>query len=132
MVEAIASALERFGLHPIHLVAVLIGLLISWGLTQALKRWLGIHGGRARLLAFLIALLATYTCARTTPWALEGYAVLDFWLAAVTGLLAPTIYKLVIELARWKLPQLADALSGDSGNDPPNDPPNDLPRDPPP
>lgn len=117
--EAFATVLERFGLHPIHAVAVLLGLLASWGLTQAFKRPPVWGRWRIRLLAFLIALLVTYTVARTTPWALEGYAVLDFWLAAVTGLMAPILYDLLVELVRWKFPQLARALSGpDKGGKP--------------
>lgn len=113
VIELIASGLERFGLHPIHAVAVALGLLVSWGLTQTLKRHWGLSGRPAARLAFMIGVLATYLVARTTPWAMEGYAWLDFWLAVVVGLTAPTFYKLVVIVARHRWPALAEALSGD-------------------
>jgi len=106
VIEWIASATERLGLTPMHVVAAALGLVISWGATQACKVGFGLAGRTARVLAFALGFAATYTTAPGWGWA-------ELWLAVAVGLTAPTAYKALITIARSRGWAWASVLSGD-------------------
>ncbi len=106
MIDAIVTAVERLGLTPLHLIASGLGLLVSWGVTQACKAMFKLHGPWAALIAFLLGFAATYT---TAP----GWGYLPFWLAIAVGLSAPGAYKALIAIGRARGWAWTAALSGD-------------------
>jgi len=106
VIEIIANAAERLGLTPMHVVAAVLGLAVSWGMTQACKVFFRVSGRAAQLTAFALGFAATYTTAPGWGWA-------EFWLAVAVGLTAPTAYKAMIMIARSRGWAWADALSGD-------------------
>jgi len=106
VIDLIASATERLGLTPMHVVAAALGLIISWGATQACKVGFHLAGRAARILAFMLGFAATYTTAPGWGWP-------EFWIAIAVGLTAPTAYKAMIMIARSRGWAWADALSGD-------------------
>lgn len=111
----IRDLLDAIGLLPVHALAVLLGLLVTWGVTQAAKVWLGWHGKRAVALAFVVGTVATFLVADSTPLVPAGYFWPHVMLAVVVGLLAPTIYKVAMVIIRKRWPDVAAALSGDAG-----------------
>jgi len=103
--------IDVIGLDQAHVLALLLGLSISWALTQVLKTNLPkLHGGRATLFAAVAAFLPTYTLAPPPGFAWDWGA---FWLACFAALISPVTYKLVIALAKRFFPEFAKTLSGD-------------------
>jgi len=86
--------------------AVLIGIIVSVGFTQAIKKHWQMGGKRVFVLAFLIGATATFM---SSP----ERTAMEFWAAVAAGLAAPTIYKMFIEFARWRGWEWAKKLSGD-------------------
>lgn len=111
----IRDLLEAIGLLPVHALAVLLGLLLTWGVTQAAKQWLGWHGKRAAALAFVNGFATTFLVVQPAPLVPPGYFWAHIALAAAVGLLAPTIYKVAMVIIRKRWPDVAAALSGDAG-----------------
>ena len=111
MIDALVSAVERLGLTPTHLVAIVLGLVISWGVTQACKAGFGLHGKPAAFVAFVLGFAATYT---TAP----GWGWLAFWMAVAVGLTAPSAYKALKFIARKRGWGWFEALSGDPKPEP--------------
>lgn len=110
MLNLILSWLEGFGLDPRLVVAVVIGLVVSWCFTQAAKeisRQCGrrLHGNVARLVAFLVGFSATITIATERGW-------LELWIALTVGVASPLAYKILQAVAgnRW---EWVKHLSGD-------------------
>jgi len=111
MLDTVSSWFDWLGLTSAHLVAVVVALLISQGVTQAVKSatrgtLYALHGNLARLLAFLLACAAAFTiCPQPRGW-------LEFWLSIATGLLAPALYKVFVHFAGSRWEWVAN-LSGD-------------------
>lgn len=105
MFATIAHVIEYLGLTPTHLLAAGLGLVVTWGATQAAKKNIGLSGPRAAGLALLIGFVVTYTIA-------PGWGWTEAWLAVAVGLVAPAAYKMLITFAagRWAW---ARSLSGD-------------------
>lgn len=106
MIQTLQGLIETIGMTPAHVGAALIGLLVSWGLTQAIKAVVVLHGRPAKLTAFAIGWLSTYTIA-------PGWGALPFWLGVAVGLLAPTVYRAVVIVGRARKWEWVAALSGD-------------------
>lgn len=109
--ETISSWL---GIHlPPWLIAVVLGWLVSWALTQHLKFLLpmAIPSELRHWLTRLIGL----AIAMVTVLALEPYpdAALNFVLALAVGLWAPTSAALLMAWLKRRHPWIADVLSQD-------------------
>jgi hypothetical protein len=105
MLESIARLAETYGLTPLHLVAVCAGLVTSWGATQTVKKHWKFGGKKAVLTALLFGAAPAYAIA-------PGYGLAEAGLALMTGIVAPSAYKLLVAFAasRW---EWARQLSGD-------------------
>lgn len=97
--------------------AVAAGLMLSWLLTQFLKRRLAVSGWPARGLAAALGFAATLSLSATFG---AGW-IIAFWLAAGVALGSPTAYKTLVS---WKGDQWAWVrhLSGDPWDDEHEDP----------
>ena len=103
--------IELLGLTPAHVLALTLGLALSWAITQSSKQLVELlHGKRATLLAAVVAWTATYTIA---PPAGIGWRWDTFWLATFAAFASPAAYKAVIAISERFFPRLAKALSGD-------------------
>lgn len=106
MIETIFDLIDKLGLAPAHLVAITLGLLVSWAGTQAAKKYWKFGGKKAFFTALALGFAPSYMAA-------PGWGMAEFWLAMAVGLCAPTAYKILISIAarRW---QWARDLSGDT------------------
>lgn len=86
---------------------IIVGLLLSWTVTQRLKRY-EMTRREVELLAFAIASLFTFAIST------EGFVSLG-WLEAgisiVVGCAAPLAYKALMAVAKWRQWQWALSLS---------------------
>jgi len=103
MIDVIRDTLGLLNLTPAHLVGALLGLLISWGSTQAFKVWCGWSGRRVAILAFVLGFCATVTVIPGVGW-------VQVWLAAAVGLTAPTAYKALKIVGRKREWEWIEAL----------------------
>ena len=103
MLETILSWLEGFGLDPRLVVAITVGLIASWAITQTVKSLVkhftryALHGWTARIAAFVVGFSATFTIIDDRDW-------LAFWVAFAVGIGSPTAYKILQAVAgkRWR------------------------------
>lgn len=107
MIDFLRDALDLLGLTPTHLVAAMLGLLVSWGSTQALKKMCGWSGRPVAALSFILGFGATITVIPGVGW-------LQFWLAVAVGLAAPIGYKALKLIGNKRGWAWVDALSGDA------------------
>lgn len=93
----IVTFAERITALPwaVEVFSVALGLVLSWQLTQFLKRRTGAHGWTARLWAAVIGFSATVSVAI----ACDVSPVLAFWLAVAVAIGSPSAYKILVE---WK------------------------------
>lgn len=106
MIDTLQGLIATIGMTPAHVGAAVLGLLVSWGLTQTVKSIVVLHGRPAQVTAFLIGWLTTYTVA-------PGWGALPFWLGVAVGLLAPIAYRALVIVGRAKKWEWVKALSGD-------------------
>lgn len=88
------------------LLALMIGILVSLGATQLIKKTFLCSRRFTRITAFIIGTAAAFMSAPAPTWR-------AFWLAVSAGLLAPTIYKGFSAFAKWRGWEWVEALSVD-------------------
>ena len=112
MLEMILEWMGSFGIRPRLVVAIVVGLVASWALTQIVKEALigytkraSLHGWAARITAFLIGSSATFLITETR-------GQLEFWVAVSVGATSPLAYKALQAFAgdQW---EWVSRLSGD-------------------
>lgn len=106
MFDSIVTAWEWLISDGQHLLAVSIGMIVSWGLTQAIKKHWTLNRGITRGIAFLVGSLAAFLSMPGREW-------FELWLAVAAGIAAPTIYKIFVVVLRKARPSWAEALSSD-------------------
>lgn len=111
---AAIDALQALGIHPALVAGALVGMLVSWLGTQALKRPLGLRGRRCTAVGAMLAALPALSIGMVAVGDLGWIAALyAFWTAVAVSAAAPLGYKILrTVLRRWK-PHWAQALSGD-------------------
>lgn len=87
-------------------LAVCIGLSVSWSVTQFVKMNMDLSHTRTTVLAFILATAATYMA---TP----GWWSFDISLSFATGLAAPYAYKFLVNIGRARGWSWVDSLSSD-------------------
>lgn len=97
MVELFLGAAEWLGLAPLHVGAALLGLIVSWGGTQIIKKNFDLLRWQVITIAVLLGFAPAYTVA-------PGWGWLEFWIAMACGFCAPGAYKLLVAFAshRWE------------------------------
>lgn len=96
--ESIYKFIESLQIEPALVVGFFVGLLVSWGATQAIKRTLRWSGAKPRVTAALMAFFATYTVAGSQL----HWSWICFWTAVAAALLSPLLYKLLVAFARHR------------------------------
>lgn len=103
--------LAAVGLEQGHLFAVLVGLLVCWGSTQALKIVFALKGNAVRVTAWAVALFAAYTAAPPEGLVKEGFDWAAFWVSSATALNATLIYDWLKHFAESRGWALAKAMA---------------------
>jgi len=87
-------------------LAICIGLIVSWCLTQYLKKHF-LMAPKIRVgLAFILGATATFM-------SMPAWTFLAFWTSVAVGMAAPTLYKFLVMALKKVRPGWASALSAD-------------------
>lgn len=104
--QTLLDLLARMGMPPVVVGAFFAGLVISWGLTQYLKRRFTLWGRDAVGLGFLCGFFP----ALTIGW---GHGWVTFWSAVAAGAMATGLYKAIVTVGKKRGWMWTLALSGD-------------------
>lgn len=104
ILELLESWSAFIGTNPRVAAGIVVGLLVSWGGTQAVKRLTMWQGRRLTILAIALAFVVCFTMATLGilwpfPWA-------ELWISAAVGLFAPLAYKWTRALLADRFPKI--------------------------
>jgi len=101
------AIIEMLNLSPAHILALVVGTLVSLGTTQVAKKHFLINDWVVRTIAFVVGSFSTYTM--YPPMGLE-FAWPPFWAAFIVGCWTPTGFAIFKKIAKKRNWAWADSL----------------------
>jgi len=102
---------EFLGANPRSILGIVLGLLVSWGGSQLLKRAYNLTGGRVTAIAFLLGVIVCFTIS-TAKTSISPFPWTELWISISVGMFSPAAYKIMRRLLMDRYPWIYN-LSND-------------------